>query len=102
MKIAPCKFWGADPNEIGNFCIVGHNYRNNKFFSKVPTLEIGDTIDITDTKGRTLIYEVYDKYVVSPDDVECTSQDTNGKKEITLITCTNDSKGRVIVKAVER
>lgn len=102
MKIAPCKFWGAEPNEVGNFCIVGHNYRNNKFFSKVPTLEVGDTIDITDTKGRTLIYEVYDKYVVSPDDVECTSQNTNGKKEITLITCTNDSKGRVIVKAVEK
>ena len=23
LKIAPCKFWGADPNEVGNFCIVG-------------------------------------------------------------------------------
>lgn len=102
MKISPCKFWGAEPNEVGNFCIVGHNYRNEKFFSKVPTLEIGDTIDITDTKGRTLVYEVYDKYIVSPDDVECTSQITNGRKEITLITCTNDSKGRVIVKATEK
>ena len=102
MKISPCKFWGAEPNEIGNFCIVGHNYRNEKFFSKVPKLENGDTIEISDTKGRNVTYEVYDKYVVAPTDVECTNQHTNGKKEITLITCTDDSKHRVIVKAVEQ
>ena len=50
---------------------------------------------------RTLSYEVYDKYVVEPDDVRCTSQRTNGMKEITIITCTDDSKHRVIVKARE-
>lgn len=103
MKISICKFWGANPNEVGNFCIVGHNYRDNKFFSKVPkNVQIGDTIEITDTKGKTLIYEVYDKYIVNPNDVECTSQETNGKKEVTLITCTDNGKQRVIVKAVER
>lgn len=31
LKISPTKFWGADPNEVGNFCIVGHNYRNTRF-----------------------------------------------------------------------
>lgn len=102
MKIAPCKFWGAEPNEVGNFCIVGHNYRNEKFFSKVPKLNIGDTIDITDTTGRTIVYEIYDKYIVDPEDVNCTEQNTNGRKEITLITCTNDSKNRVIIKAVQK
>lgn len=39
LKIAPVKFHGANPNEIGNFCIVGHNYRNSQFFSKVPKLK---------------------------------------------------------------
>lgn len=101
LKISPCKFWGADPNRIGNFCIVGHNYRNDKFFSKVPTLEKGDIIEITDMSGRTIEYMVYDKYQTDPSDVACTSQHTNGRKEITLITCTNDNKKRVIVKAVE-
>lgn len=103
LKISPCKFWGANPNEVGNFCIVGHNYRNNKFFSHVPELSIGDTIEITDRiKDReTLTYKVYDKYVVDPDNTECTTQRTNGLKEITLITCTDDSKMRVIVKARE-
>lgn len=101
LKISPCYFWGPKPNEIGNYCIVGHNYRNSKFFSKVPTLENGSIIEVTDLTGRTLKYSVYDKYLVNPSDVSCTSQRTNGKKEITLITCTNDSSQRVIVKARE-
>lgn len=99
LKISPCYFWGAEPNEVGNFCIVGHNYRNTKFFSKVPNLENGDSIEIKDLTGRTLTYKVYNKYIVSPDDVSCTSQLTAGKTEITIITCTNDSKNRVVVKA---
>ena len=99
LKISPTKFWGANPNEVGNFCIVGHNYRNSKFFSKVPTLVNGDVIEITDSYGKTLRYSVYNKYEVVPDDLNCTSQLTNGAKEITLITCTNDSKMRVIIKA---
>lgn len=101
LKIAPNKFWGPNPNEVGNFCIVAHNYRNSKFFSKVPTLVNGDIIEITDLTGRTLNYSVYDKYTVDPEDVACTSQLTGGKREVTLITCTNDSKQRVIVKATE-
>lgn len=100
LKISPCKFHGADPNKEGNFCIVGHNYRNTKFFSKVPTLELGDTVEITDLYGKTFTYEIYDKYVVDPDDVRCTSQLTNGRTEITIITCTNDSQNRWILKAV--
>lgn len=99
LKIAPTKFWGSNPNEVGNFCIVGHNYRNSKFFSKVPTLVEGDIIEITDLEGRTLRYSIYNKYEVVPEDLSCTSQLTNGKKEITLITCTNDSRMRVIIKA---
>lgn len=99
LKISPCKFWGADPNQVGNFCIVGHNYRNSLFFSKVPTLEYGDIIEITDLSGKTMKYSVYDKFQVDPEDTSCTTQLTNGRTEITIITCTNDSKQRVIVKA---
>lgn len=99
LKIAPTKFWGANPHEVGNFCIVGHNYRNKKFFSKVPTLINGDIIEITDMSGKTVQYKVYDNYKVDPSNTDCTTQLTNGRKEITLITCTDDSKLRVIVKA---
>ena len=102
LKVSVCKFWGADPNEVGNLCIAGHNYRNRKFFSKVQNLTVGDIIEITDLSERTLKYEVFDKYTVDPEDVSCTSQITNGKKIVTLITCTDDSKQRIIVKAVEK
>lgn len=101
LKTSPTKFWGPEPNEVGNFCIVGHNYRNTRFFSKVPTLENGDIVELTDISGKTKQYKVYNKYQVDPSDVSCTTQLTNGKREVTLITCTDDSKYRVVVKAVE-
>ena len=101
LGMSPCYFWGAEPNKVGNFCIAGHNYRNTRFFSKVPTLKNGDKVEITDLGGNTVKYAVYDKYRVNPDELECTSQLTNGKKEVTLITCTNDNKKRYIIKARE-
>lgn len=101
LKIAPNRFWGGEPNEVGNLSIVGHNYRNKKFFSKVPTLENGDIIKITDMNGKTLDYRVYDKHIVNPDDTSDTDTRTNGKREVTLITCTDDSSQRWIVKATE-
>ncbi len=101
LKISPCKFHGPNPNEVGNLCIAGHNYKNSKFFSKVPTLENGDIIEITDLGGNTIKYAVYDKFIVNPDELECTSQLTNGKREVTLITCTNDNQKRYIIKGRE-
>ena len=101
LKISPTKFWGPDPNAVGNFCVVGHNYRNTKFFSKVPTLQNGDIIEITDSSNKTVKYSVYANYEVIPEDTTCLDPETNGKKEVTLITSTNDSKLRVIVKARE-
>ena len=101
LKISVCKFHGANPNTVGNLCIVGHNYKNSKFFSRVQYLELGDIIEIKDLTGRTLEYEIYDAFIVEPEDVSCTSQLTYGKREVTLITCTNDNKLRYIVKARE-
>ncbi len=99
LKISVVKYWGPDANQPGNFCIVGHNYHNKKFFSKVAELKNGDKIYITDKNNKTLEYKVYDKYVVDPDNLKCTSQLTNGETDITLITCTMSGKQRTIVKA---
>ena len=100
LRMSPVKFHGPEINTVGNYCIVGHNYRNSRFFSKVPTLVNGDTIQITDfADNSTVEYVVYDKYVVDPTDVSCTSQNTDGRREITLITCTDDSSQRWIIKA---
>lgn len=102
LKISICKFHGGNPNEIGNLCLAGHNYRNNKFFSKVDTLVVGDIIEITDLSKRTIQYEIYDIHTVDPTDRSDTTQLTNGKKEVTLITCTDDNKQRIIVKCTEK
>lgn len=99
LKIAPCYYHGAQPNKEGNFCVVGHNYRTDKFFSNVPDLELGADIELKDITNKTVKYKVYDKYIVDPLDTSCTSQLTDGKTELTIITCTDNGEDRVIVKA---
>ena len=100
LQISATKFYGPNPNETGNFCISGHNF-NSKMFKNLKKLSNGDEISLTDGYGETTKYEVYDVYKVNPDDTSCLAQNTEGKKEITLITCTADSKQRIIVKAKE-
>ena len=101
LKISVNKYWGPKPNEVGNYCIVGHNYKNKRMFGKLSEIVNDDIIELTDVSGKTVKYSVYDKYIVEPTDVSCTSQLTNGKKEVTLITCTNYGQQRLIVKARE-
>lgn len=103
MKVAPCKFHGASPNEVGNLCVIAHNYRRKGvFFSDVPDMVVGDIVEIQDLSQRTIQYEVYDIHTVLPDNVADTTQKTNGRKEVTLITCTDNSEQRVIVKCREK
>ena len=70
-------------------------------FYNLKQLKNGDKIYLTDTKNNCLEYQVYNVSRVQPENVNCLSQDTNGCTEITLITCTSDSKKRIIVKAKE-
>ena len=68
---------------------------------KLHKLKNGDTAELTDLNGNTVKYKVYNKFVVEPTDTRCTSQLTNGKRELTLITCTNHGKQRLVVKLRE-
>lgn len=99
LKVSLNKYWGPNPNKEGNFCIVGHNYNDEKFFGKLHNIQNGDAIELTDMTGDTKVYYVYETYIVDPEDTSCTSQKTNGETEITLITCTKNFKQRFIVKA---
>ena len=99
LKISLNKFWGGEPNSVGNYCIVGHNYDGKDiFFGKLHKLENGDIVELQDKTGKTVSYKVYSKFIVQPTDVACTSQLTDGKKEMTLITCSDGGKTRLIVK----
>lgn len=98
LKIAPTKLFGPDVNQPGNVCIVGHNYKNEQFFSRLSELENNDKINLLDNKGKRVSYLVYDKYEVSETDLSCTNQNTNGEIEATLITCTKKKDKRLVVK----
>lgn len=101
LKISVNKYWGPGPNEVGNYCIVGHNYKSKKMFGRLSEIVSGDIIELEDMNGNVIKYSVYDKYTVDPKNTKCTSQLTNGKKEVTLITCTNYGTQRLVVKARE-
>ena len=88
-------------NEVGNSVIIGHNYRNGTMFSNVKNLENGDIIYITDTLGRKVKYTIYSIYRTSGNDGRYITRNTQGKREISLSTCTDDSKARTIVLAKE-
>ncbi len=102
LKIAPCRFAGPMPNEIGNLCIAGHNYIDNTFFAKISELNIDDEICIYGLDGSFVRYYVFDKREVSPSDFSCTSQETNGKRVVTLMTCNTLKQTRILVVAKEK
>lgn len=101
MDICASKFWGPEPNEIGNFCIVGHNYNKENMFSNLINLNIGDEIYLIDNKNGKITYTIFDIYKVKPQNTFPLDQNTAGKRIITLITCVNYSNNRLIVQAVE-
>lgn len=91
--------YGAGINQSGNSVIIGHNYRNGLFFSNNKKLNIGDKIYITDNNGNKLTYTIYNKFETTAEDTSFYQRDTGGKPEVTLSTCTDDSKARLIIEA---
>lgn len=92
---------GPGPNQVGNTVIAGHNYRNGSFFGKNKQLSLGDKIYITDSSGARIEYNIYNIYETSPDDGDYITRDTKGKREVSLTTCTDNSKSRLVIWAVE-
>ena len=101
MKMSIIKYWGENVNDYGNLSIAGHNNKSGTMFGKTKKLEIGDIVELTDLTGQTIQYSIYDIFVTDPNDVSILLPKDENIREVTLITCTNDSKQRVIVKATE-
>lgn len=89
----------GDLNQVGNTTIIGHNYRNGLFFANNKKLNIGDKVYITDLTGQRLAYTIYNKYETDENDDEYMTRDTNGAREISLSTCTDDAKARLVIWA---
>lgn len=90
---------GPGLNKVGNTIIIGHNYRNGTFFSNNKNLSEGDKIYITDELGQKVEYTIYNIFTTEPEDSDYMDRDTGGKREITLVTCTDDTKSRLIICA---
>jgi len=101
LRISVTRFTGPSPNEIGNLVITGHNYIDSNMFSRLNRLRPGHKLYLTDASGRQIQYVIYDVYKVWPNDGSVLDQETHGIREITLITCTSDSRQRIIVNAME-
>ena len=99
IETAVAFLYGVGLNQPGNSVIIGHNYRNNLFFSNNKKLNIGDKIYITDTSGQQLTYTIYNKFETSDTDTSFYQRDTAGIPEVTLSTCTDDSSARLIILA---
>lgn len=102
LELAVGIAYGPGLNEVGNTIIFGHNYRNGLFFSNNKKLTNGDKVLITDKSGTTVTYIIYNVYETTPSDASYMQRDTEGRREISLQTCTDDSSGRIIVWAKEQ
>lgn len=101
MKISIIKYWGGKVNEYGNLSIAGHNNYDGTMFGKTRKLEKGDRIELTDLENNTIQYEIYDKFITEPNNIEILETKDKTVREVTLITCTNGNKNRLILKARE-
>lgn len=101
LKLSITKFWGEKINQKGNVVLAGHNNLNNKMFGKIDRLENGDIIELTDSQMVAVEYQVFDKYIIDPNDINCIFPIDENTREVTLITCTNRDKNRLVVKARE-
>ncbi len=99
MKISIIKYWGKNVNDYGNLSLAGHNNKSGTMFGKIKQLNKGDIIELTDLEGKTIKYSIYNIFVTTPDDVNILLTENELVREVTLITCINGNKERLILKA---
>lgn len=101
MRYGIVKYWGGNVNDYGNLSIAGHNNYSGTMFGKTKNLEIGDIVELTDLTNRTIQYKINDIFITDPNDVSILKTEDETVREVTLITCTNGNKERLILKARE-
>ena len=102
LEVSVCIQYGVPLNTVGNTVIIGHNYKNGLFFGSNKNMKNGDRIHITNyATGVKKTYSIYSIYQTEESDTSFYNRDTGGKSEITLITCQNNNKYRLVIKAKE-
>lgn len=98
LKHYVCHFeTSAMPGQNGNFSLAGHSsYMYNEVFNELYKVKVDDKI-IIKTFNDDFIYKITNIFETDSKDLSVLEQNMD-KKEITLVTCTNDGKDRLIVK----
>jgi len=99
LKLGPCRFLGKLPPEKSNLCIAGHNYNDSRFFSKIPKLKYNDQIIIQNMDNKNFIYRVYSNFEIDENQINLVTKNSVFYNELTLVTCNNINKKRIIIKA---
>ena len=99
MRYGIVRYGWGNVNDYGKLSIAGHNNYNGTMFGKTKNLEIGDIVELTDLTKTTMQYKIYDIFVTDPNDVSILATNDETIREVTLITCTNGNRERLILKA---
>ncbi|ELC8420243.1 class D sortase [Clostridium perfringens] len=86
----------ANFGQVGNVILAGHNNMKGSIFKNLYKVKIGDIIEFK-TDNNIYKYKLTERVIVNPSDSSLLTQDIS-KKEITLITCINRAKERLILK----
>ncbi|ELP5177955.1 class D sortase [Clostridium perfringens] len=86
----------ANFGQAGNIILAGHNNMKGSIFKNLYKVKIGDIIEIK-TDDNIYKYKLTERVIVNPSDSGLLTQDIS-EKEITLITCINRAKERLILK----
>ena len=86
----------ANFGQAGNVILAGHNNMKGSIFKNLYKVKIGDIIEIK-TDNNIYKYKLTERGIVNPSDSGLLTQDIS-EKEITLITCINRAKERLILK----
>ncbi len=97
LKYVVAKYRNS-PNfgENGNTILAGHNNMAGSIFKNLYKVKVGDIVEVQ-YGNKIFKYKISKKEIVEPNDSSLLTQDLS-KKEITLITCTNRAKQRLILK----
>ena len=102
LEISVAIQYGVGLNKVGNTVIIGHNYRSGLFFGSNKKMNIGDSIFITDSAtGKRIEYKIYNKYTTEENDTSFYNRNTNGKREVSLVTCMSNNNYRLVILARE-
>ena len=102
LEISVAIQYGVGLNKVGNTVIIGHNYRSGLFFGSNKKMNIGDSIFIKDSAtGKRIEYKIYNKYTTEENDTSFYNRNTNGKREVSLVTCMSNNNYRLVILARE-